>query len=45
MAWATIALLIGGVTLSRAVQDLILADEITDAVHTAIMSNAEFTDS
>jgi len=31
-AWATIAMLIGGATLARAVQDPALADEIADAV-------------
>ncbi|MES9941135.1 MAG: hypothetical protein ABW104_18930 [Candidatus Thiodiazotropha sp. 6PLUC2] len=35
-AWADIALLIGGVTLARAVQDQDLANEITDAVLSAI---------
>ncbi|MES9851737.1 MAG: TetR/AcrR family transcriptional regulator [Candidatus Thiodiazotropha sp. L084R] len=35
--WADIALLIGGVTLARAVQDPALADEIADAVHNAIL--------
>lgn len=34
-AWADIALLIGGVTLARAVQDQDLANEITDAVLSA----------
>ncbi|MCM8857262.1 MAG: TetR/AcrR family transcriptional regulator [Candidatus Thiodiazotropha sp.] len=35
-AWATMALLIGGVTLARAVEDPLLADEIADAVHNAV---------
>ncbi|MCU7841554.1 MAG: TetR/AcrR family transcriptional regulator [Candidatus Thiodiazotropha sp. (ex Troendleina suluensis)] len=35
-AWATIALLVGGVTLARAVEDPLLADEIADAVHNAV---------
>ena len=34
-AWASIALLIGGVTLARAVKDQELADEIVDAVRSA----------
>lgn len=36
--WPAIALLIGGVTLSRAVQDPTLADEIADATHSAVSS-------
>lgn len=40
-AWATIALLIGGVTLARAVEDSALADEIADAVHTAVAPKGE----
>ncbi|MCU7802281.1 MAG: TetR/AcrR family transcriptional regulator [Candidatus Thiodiazotropha sp. (ex Lucinoma borealis)] len=39
-AWATIALLIGGVTLARAVEDPLLADEIADAVHNAVKPDA-----
>lgn len=35
-AWATVALLIGGVTLARAVEDPALADEIAEAVHNAV---------
>lgn len=35
--WADIALLIGGATLARAVQDPTLADEIADAVRNAIV--------
>lgn len=35
-AWAIIALLIGGVTLARAVRDPALADEIANAVRTAV---------
>ncbi len=34
-AWATIAMLIGGVMLARAVQDSALADEIASAIHQA----------
>ncbi|MCU7815426.1 MAG: TetR/AcrR family transcriptional regulator [Candidatus Thiodiazotropha sp. (ex Rostrolucina anterorostrata)] len=39
-AWATIALLVGGVTLARAVEDPLLADEIADAVHNAVKPDA-----
>ena len=35
-AWATLATLIGGVTLARAVKDTVLADEIANAVQKAI---------
>ena len=34
-AWASMALLIGGVTLARAVKDPTLADEIANAVRNA----------
>ncbi|MCU7930229.1 MAG: TetR/AcrR family transcriptional regulator [Candidatus Thiodiazotropha sp. (ex Codakia rugifera)] len=37
--WATIALLVGGVTLARAVEDPLLADEIVNAVHNAVNSD------
>ncbi|MEW8437149.1 MAG: TetR/AcrR family transcriptional regulator [Candidatus Thiodiazotropha taylori] len=37
-AWATIALLIGGVTLARAVKDPTLADEIAEAVRASVNS-------
>ncbi|MDK2595940.1 TetR/AcrR family transcriptional regulator [Pseudoalteromonas obscura] len=35
-AWATLAMLIGGVTLARAVKDPALADEIANAVQQAV---------
>lgn len=38
LTWADIALLIGGVTLARAVKDRALADEIADAVRHAIVN-------
>ncbi len=38
-AWATIAMLIGGVTLARAVQDTGLADEIAGAIRQAATSD------
>lgn len=40
-AWVDIALLIGGVTLARAVKDPILADKIAEAVRTAVISGDE----
>ncbi|MEW8564066.1 MAG: TetR/AcrR family transcriptional regulator [Candidatus Thiodiazotropha sp.] len=40
-AWADIALLIGGVTLARAVKDPVLADEIAEAVRTAVKPGDE----
>ncbi|MEN8178596.1 MAG: TetR/AcrR family transcriptional regulator [Pseudomonadota bacterium] len=43
-AWADIALLIGGVTLARAVDDPALADEIADAVHNAVVHDSEIED-
>lgn len=43
-AWADIALLIGGATLARAVQDPQLADEIADAVASAIAKKHKATD-
>jgi AcrR family transcriptional regulator len=43
-AWADIALLIGGVTLARAVQDPKLADEIADAVVNGIVKQHEAPD-
>ncbi len=42
-AWVNIALLIGGVTLARAVQDPALADEIANAIHGTIATLFETT--
>ena len=39
--WAALALLIGGVTLARAVEDPELADQIADAVRSAVASEAQ----
>ena len=40
LAWATLALLAGGVILSRAVEDPALAEEIASAVRDAVASGA-----
>lgn len=40
-AWGNLAMLIGGVTLARAVADPMLADDITAAVRTKITQNKE----
>ncbi len=42
-AWADLALLVGGATLARAVEDPTLADTITKATHKAIIEHSKKT--